>query len=325
MLWTGCAQHPEYNEIQGNAQGTTFQILYHGAGTANYSEEVEQLLTDFDKSLSLWCPDSFISLANAATDSMVRLPEGDEYFAPVLNAALKVRHKTKGAFDPTLYPLVSAWGFGAISPKSDSIPNVQELIAKYHIGGETSIGEAGPDRVLWKPVGMELDFNGIAQGYSVDVLAKMLEEKGQKNYMVEIGGELRCGGTRLGGSPWRISIDRPQAGERVAYDTIDVVNASLATSGSYRKFKERDGKRYSHCIDPRTGYPVEHALLSATVLAPTCMEADAYATAFMVLGVDQTMNMLKGSLGKDLEVLLIYDENGENKTVGTGRFKRGKE
>ncbi len=317
-----CSTSPRAHHLKGEAQGTTFSIKYYGDGAADYSEEIAEILTDFDKSLSLWRKDSFLSEVNANSDSVLRIPSEDAYFIPVFEASVEVFRKSKGAFDPSVYPLVRAWGFGAIPPDSDSIPDVDSLKIIHHIGGlQARIGEIGPDRVLKRPAGMQLDFNGIAQGYSVDVLGAFLESKGMSNYMVEIGGELLAKGARPEGIGWTIGIDKPQDGPRELIDTLTISNAAIATSGSYRKYKERDGKRYSHCIDPRSGYPVEHTLLSVTVLAPTCMEADAYATAFMVLGVEESLKKLNGPFGKKLEVMMIYDDQGENKIVGTGRFK----
>jgi thiamine biosynthesis lipoprotein len=320
-LLCSCSANVDQHHLKGEAQGTTFSIKYYGAGAEDYAEEIAEILTDFDKSLSLWRKDSFITEVNASIDSVLRIPNEDLYFIPVFKASVEVHHKSQGAFDPSVYPLVRAWGFGAIPSDPDSIPDVDSLKIIHHIGGlRAGVQEIGPNHVLKRPSGMQLDFNGIAQGYSVDVLGTFLESKGVSNYMVEIGGELLAKGTRPEGSGWTIGIDRPQDGPRELIDTLTISNAAIATSGSYRKYKERNGKRYSHCIDPRTGYPVEHTLLSVTVLAPTCMEADAYATAFMVMGVEETLKKLKGPLGKKLEVMMIYDDQGENKIVGTGRF-----
>ena len=321
LVLISCQVSPEFHHLRGEAQGTTFSIKYHGVGADDYSDEIAEILTDFDKSLSLWRKDSFLTLCNANPDSVIRIPPKDDYFIPVFEASKEVHRKTKGAFDPSVYPLVRAWGFGAIPPDSESIPDVLSLKKVHHIDQlRALVKEIGPDRTLLRPSGMQLDFNGIAQGYSVDVIGAFLEAQGLKDYLVEIGGELLAKGSRPQGHGWSIGIDRPTDGARELIDTLTIVDAAIATSGSYRKFKERDGKRYSHCIDPRTGYPVDHTLLSVTVIASTCMEADAYATAFMVMGVEETLDRLKGALGNKLEVMMIYDERGVNRTVGTGRF-----
>ena len=159
---------------------------------------------------------------------------------------------------------------------------------------------------------VDMGFNAIAQGFSVDVIAEYLQEQGINNYMVELGGEVLCLGVNSKGKPWRIAIDKPVDGdERVFQAIVDVQNKALATSGSYRKYFEENGKKYSHAIDPRTGYPVQHSLLSATVLANDCMLADAYATAFLVMGVEETQAFLNDHPELDMDVYLIYDEAGE--------------
>jgi thiamine biosynthesis lipoprotein len=321
LLLGGCSPQEQAHHLRGEAQGTTFSIKYHGEGADDYSSDIATILTDFDKSLSLWREDSFLSQVNADIDSIIRIPPEDLYFIPVLQASQTIHRESRGAFDPSVYPLVRAWGFGAIPPDSDSIPDVISLQKEHHIGGlNVLIKEIGPNMTLLRPAQMELDFNGIAQGYSVDVIGDFLESNGIGDYMVEIGGELLAKGSRPDGDGWSIGIDRPQDGPRELIDTLTLYDAAVATSGSYRKYKERDGKRYSHCIDPRTGYPVDHTLLSVTVIAPTCMEADAYATAFMVMGVEESLERLKRGLGKKLEVMMIYDDQGENRIVGTGRF-----
>lgn len=327
LVLSSCAEpRPEEYHLKGNAQGTTFSIRYHGESAEDFSEEIASILTEFDKSLSLWRDDSYLSKVNNSQDSLIEIPASDEFFIPVFEASRRINRQTQGAFDPSIYPLVKAWGFGAIPPDSDSIPDVDSLMNHFHIGDwQMNISDIGPARALNKPARTQLDFNGIAQGYSVDVLAEFLSSKGLNDYMVEIGGELIAKGHSTDGSPWTIGIDRPQDGERELAEVLELENAAIATSGSYRKYKERNGKRYSHCIDPRTGYPVDHTLLSVTVIAPSCMDADAYATAFLVMGVEKTLERLERGLDSKIEVLMIYDEGGENKMKGTGRFsEKGK-
>lgn len=324
LLLAGCSQdtQPEIYVFKGRAQGTTMQVNYVATEELDIEDEVADLLNQFDESLSLWRESSLIKKVNQSEDSLVPIPVEDRYFVPVFDASIKIRQITNGAFDPTVYPLVKAWGFGAVSPLSDSIPDVTRIMQEHHIGERCHIAEAGPRRMISRPTGMQFDYNGIAQGYSVDLLAQLIEEKGIENYMVEIGGELFAQGLRPDGGAWRVGVETPESTvEKPEFQqAIELRGKAIATSGSYRKFQERDGKRYSHCIDPRTGYPVEHSLLSVTVIASDCMHADAYATAFMVMGVEETMKKLSGPLGEQLEVLMIYFENGENQVIGTGRF-----
>ena len=169
-----------------------------------------------------------------------------------------------------------------------------------------------------------LDFNAIAQGYTVDVLASFLDSKGISNYLVEVGGELKAKGTKLNDSSWTVGIEQP--GESITGDfalntIIRIKDKSLATSGNYRKFYVEDGKKYAHIIDPFTGYPAKHNLLSATVIAENCMTADAYATAFMVMGLDKSKQFLSEHKDLNLEVFFIYDEDGVSKTYASKNFE----
>ncbi|MDA0714070.1 MAG: FAD:protein FMN transferase [Bacteroidetes bacterium] len=314
-----CAQKEEPFQLAGKAQGTTFSIKYHGPNAVDLSQEVSDALNGIDESLSLWRPDSFISQVNARTDSMVAMPRNDVYFMEVFKLAKKVFQESKGAFDPSIYPLIKAWGFGAVSPDSEDVPDVDSLREAIMIGGfDVVLAEVGPEKLFILPRGMQLDFNAIAQGYSVDVIAEILEDKGITDYMVEIGGEVRANGVRPDGKAWNIGIDRPiEDGERSLIKEVQVEDESLATSGNYRKAVMRGGKRYSHTIDPETGYPVTHNLLSATVVTKSCALADAYATVCMVLGTEKALDFAER---KNLDVYLIYDDNGVMKEKGTGRF-----
>jgi len=320
LLLSACQTPPQEFELEGKAQGTTFYIKYHGEKAVNLSKEIAASLTEIDESLSLWRPDSFISKLNARKDSMIGIPKGDKHFLNNFKKSKLIFNESEGAFDPSVYPLVKAWGFGAIAPDSEEIPNVDSIKTAQHIGGfKVILAEVAGENILILPQGMELDFNAIAQGYSVDVIADLLEEKGIHDYMVEIGGEMKGAGSRTDGNPWRIGIDRPTAGERSLIHEVDVKNEALATSGNYRKAVIREGKRYSHTIDPISGYPVTHNLLSATVITKDCASADAYATVCMVMGTEKALEFAKK---KHLEVYLIYDQDGKFMEVGTGRFAK---
>jgi len=320
LLLAACtARTPDSYVLTGKAQGTTFQIKYHGDMASDYSEEVQEVLEAVDVSLNLWREDSFISKVNAAKDSVNVIPNDDRYFAELTDMSKQVHHKTRGAFNPSVYPLVKAWGFGAISPDSDTIPDVKGILAEYAIEGfPVIIAAIGPDEALMKPPNMELDFNAIAQGYTVDLICRLLEEKGVEDYLVEVGGELRAGGVREDGSSWVIAVEKPEDGARSVLESFELNDAAMATSGNYRKYVVREGKRYSHTIDPISGYPVSHTLLSATVITSTCALADAYATSLMVMGVDQGLEFART---QDLEVLLVYSVGEAYEMTGTGRFE----
>ncbi len=322
---SSCANE-EYN-LTGNAQGTTFNITYHGDKAADFSREVEVILLSMDASLSLWKDESFLSKVNAMTGTKIGVPSDDKFFIPMLTKSRDVYTESKGYFDPSLYPLIKAWGFGAVD-KVKEIPDVNALKQQCGFGVyDAYIANVGPERLFIKAPGRQFDFNGIAQGYTVDVIANMLELNGVSDYMIELGGELITSGLKKDGSKWRIGIDDPVAGspllqeERKVRREIQLSDKALATSGSYRKFYERDGKKYSHTIDPFTGSPVNHQVLSVTVLMDECALADAYATAFMCMGLEKTKAFLAQHTNMGIEVFIIYNQDDELQEYATGRFK----
>jgi thiamine biosynthesis lipoprotein len=248
----------------------------------------------------------------------------------VFEVAREVWRETEGAFDPTVFPLVQAYGFGLENRQEMTQEKVDSIME--HTGftpSEIEMIEVEKEhlyKVTWIRKGVpttRIDFNAIAQGYSVDVVADFLLMNGVDNYMVEIGGEVTCLGVKPDSSLWRIGIDKPleKSQKRELEAIVELENTSLATSGSYRKFYEKDGVKYSHTIDPKTGWPVQHSLISATVMTPSCMKADAYATSFMVMGVEKTKEFLQMHPRLGLEVFLIYDENGEWETFATEGMK----
>ncbi len=291
-------------EIAGETMGTTYSIKYLQKEGENYKTSIDSLLELFNQSLSTYIPSSEISQFNQSTVFKFQLP----YFYPVLKRSYEIYQKTDGAFDPTVGPLVNAWGFGPESPEMPTEETIDSLLQFVRF-----------DSVYFDSIsvcklmsGIELDFSAIAKGYGVDVVVDFLRRKGIENMMVEIGGEMVCLGRNQEDQIWRIGIDRPSGGEgtRPLQAVVALSNRALATSGNYRNYYEKDGKKFSHTIDPKTGYPVDHTLLSASVFAPDCMTADAFATAFMVLGLERAKAMLKEE--NDLEAYLMYsDDNGE--------------
>jgi FAD:protein FMN transferase len=304
LLLISCEkQKPAYLSLGGKAQGTTFNITYQDSLQRDFSQPVDSLLRLIDKSMSLWDSSSVISRV-ARNEPNVQL---DEHFINVFRRAQEVSLATEGAFDVTVGPLVKAWGFsykrGLPPPDAAKVDSLLQLVGYQKVTIENGMLHKADPR-------MEMDFNAIAQGYTVDLIAQYFEKQGIKNYLVEIGGELRCAGFSSQGKKWQIGIDKPvenDTGERPLQTTIALSGKSLATSGSYRKFIVKDGKKYSHAIDPKTGNPVNHNLLSVSVIADDCATADAYATAFLVMGTDKAMELAKS---KNLEVYCIY--TGEN-------------
>ncbi|SDK69893.1 thiamine biosynthesis lipoprotein [Catalinimonas alkaloidigena] len=301
-------QHPT---LAGNTMGTTYHIRYQDAQGRNLQEGVDSLLVAFNQSLSTYIPTSEISEFNDSHALRYRSP----YFFPVLQKSKEVFELTDGAFDPTVMPLVKAWGFGPGEreyPDSARVDSLRSLVGFTQIEFDNTSVRKAKEEVM-------LDFSAIAKGYGVDVVGEYLEERGIQDYMVEIGGEVRCRGENAEGQSWRIGIKNPeyktQSDERPTA-ILNLQDRSMATSGNYENYYIKDGRRYAHTIDPKTGYPVEHTLLSASVVATDCMTADAFATAFMVLGKDKAIQLAQRM--EDLEVLLIYsDEAGELRTFQT--------
>src|SRR5690554_3628361 len=293
--------------VNGKTMGTTYRLVYLDMEGRDFKDEVDSLLVEFNQSLSTYLPDSELSRFNQQDSILLERP----FFLPVLKKSKEVHHATGGAFDPTVGPLVNAWGFGpdGIQPK-DSV-DIKSLLSLVDFDAisfdDAMIKKSRP--------GVYLDFSAIAKGYAVDVVSEYLLQNGITNMLVEIGGELRARGHNDRGELWKVGVNRPDDKE-FSNDIISIValnNKGMATSGNYRNFYVQDSVKYAHTIDPLTGYAVQHGLLSATVVADDCMTADAYATAMMVMGVEKSIALLDKM--ENLEAYLIYnDESGEVKT-----------
>ncbi len=313
----------KWMHLEGNAQGTTFSIKYEGE--KDFSKEVKGIFDRMDQQLSTYIDESVITVFNNSQEAIRKLSHNDTLFRGVFKKSKEVYSKSGGAFNPAVMPLVEYWGFS----REEMIP---DLIDSSKVDSlmefiDFSKCEYMPTRgaQIQLPEKMQLDFNGIAQGYTVDKIAEMLENNGIKNYMIEVGGEVRAKGKNEREQYWKLGIDKPIDinADHELQAIITLVNRSMATSGNYRKFYEKDGVRYSHTIDPFTGYPVQHSLLSATVLADDCASADAFATAFMVMGVEKTKEFLEKNKNLKLDVYLIF--SGENGKFNTWFSKGVKE
>jgi thiamine biosynthesis lipoprotein len=316
--------------IQGKTQGTTYTIIADDEKLLSLQVEIDSILADFDKCLSSYRDSSIVNMISNADTGLHIYSDINQYFTRCFQASVDVYKLSEGAFDPSIFPLVSAWGFlknPAISMSQMQVDSVLQLTG-FDAGVDYELDLMEEDKHTLKKfairklrASLKLDFNAIAQGLSVDVLCEFLNEQGIQNYYVEIGGELRVKGTNKEGQPWRIGIDladesnaKSQA-NRTLTAIIAVENSAVATSGSYRKFYEKDGKKFSHTIDPKTGYPVQHNLLSATVVAENAAFADALATVFMVWGTEKTIEFV--SINKEylFEVLLQFtNEDGQMET-----------
>jgi thiamine biosynthesis lipoprotein len=311
------APGPEPIKFRGEAQGTYYAVTYYDEQGRNLQPSIDSILKSFDQTASLWVEQSLLSRINR-NDSTATL---NEDFIAIFETAMEVGRLSGGAFDITVGPLVRAWGFGPDGPQAIDTTRIDSLLA--YVGADKVMLRG--DTLVKSSPGVMIDLNAIAQGYAVDMLGQYLEAKGIGNYIIDIGGEVLAKGTKPGGELWKIGIEKPadSAGsERVIESVLQITGKAMATSGNYRKYYERGGVRYSHTIDPRTGYPVEHSMLSASVIADNCCLADAWATAFMVMGKEETMKF--AAKNKFLDVYLIYsDQSGEVETwhsEGFGKY-----
>ena len=276
-----------YQHNKGFIFGTVYNITYQS--DKNLEKEIIRELDKVDASLSPFNEKSIISKINRNEEAVV-----DNYFYDVFNLAMQISEDTKGAFDITVAPIVNAWGFGF---KSGSSPTSQYIDSLKQFIGYKKVRIDKDKHVVKQDERIMLDCSAIAKGYGSDVVARLFNAKGIKNYMIEIGGEIVASGLSEKRLPWKIGITKPSEdslGTSNELQTIlNITDCAMATSGNYRNFYYKNGKRYAHTIDPRTGYPIQHNILSATVIAKSCAQADAYATSFMVLGLDEAKKILE--------------------------------
>ena len=274
-----------YIRNQGMAQGTYYSAIYLQPDGRDLQHEIDSFLNVINNSLSVYNPNSIISRVNR-NDTNVIL---DDIFEQMFVASQRISEITHGAFDITVAPLISAWGFGANVLDEQNQPNVDSLL---ELTGYQKVKLINHKIVKEHP-SLMLNANAIAQGLTSDLVGKLLESFGCENYLFDVGGEIVSKGVNEKGEKWRVGIDKPiddpSASNREIQAIMLVNDAALTTSGNYRKFYYRDGKKIGHTIDPKTGYPIIHNLLSVTVIAPTCTEADAFCTAFMVMGADSAL------------------------------------
>ena len=296
----------------GKVFGTYYKITYKSS--TNLHEAIKGRMSEVDYSLSPFNKKSIITAINNNCDTTV-----NEMFTAVFNLAQEISAQTEGAFDITVAPLVNAWGFGF---KKGTLPDSLTVDSlRQYIGYNTISLENGKVKKLHSET--MLNCSAIAKGYGCDAVANLLVENGITDFMVEIGGEVVTKGSNEKGNNWAIGIskpnDNPGTTENELQDVITISGKGMATSGNYRNFRYENGKKYSHTISPATGYPVEHSLLSATVIANDCATADAWATAFMVMGTEKALELCKKN--KDIEGYFIYaDKDGNYKTAMSSGF-----
>lgn len=302
-----------YHYQKGKIFGTFYHIIYESNTT--HQNAIDSLFLIFDNSLSTYNKNATISKVNRNEKVVL-----DGYFIHLFEKSVSCSQKTDGAFDITVTPLVDAWGFGSGRKFKEVDKHVIDSLKQY-VGMDKVRLESG--KIVKKYPEIQFNVNAVAKGYGVDVIADYLESQHVHNYLVEIGGEIRALGKNENRRTWTTGINKPiddstQMNQELQNDIILMPSGAMATSGNYRNFYIKDGKKYAHTIDPKTGYPVSHNLLSATVCMPTCLEADALATAFMVLGLEKGIKLAEE---EQIPVYFIYSEAGQNKVYMSEYFR----
>ena len=301
--------------LQGEAQGSYYAVTYYDKQERNFQHEIDSIFHAIDLSVNLWVDTSVISKVNRNEDVTL-----DSIFIDNFRIAQEAAQLSDGYFDPTISPIVAAWGFSykhgdSITPQL--IDSLKQLVDYRKIRIENG-------NVVKDNPAMTLDFNAIAQGYTSDLIASFLDSRGIKNYLVNTGGEIMAKGCKPDSTSWIVGIEKPaenQYSEQEVKTRVALYDKGLVTSGSTRKYVERDGKRYSHCIDPRTGYPVEHNVLSVTVLAENAVWADALASVCMVMGLEKSLPLIEKMDGVEAYYIFVNDKN-ELEVYATEGFEK---
>lgn len=310
-----CQNSPsKYIYNKGMVYGTVYSITYESPNGIDLQDKITEKFNGYNLMFSTYAKESIISKVNSNQPT-----ELSNEFIICFKKAREVSKKTNGAFDITAGAMVNAWGFGPEEKKKMTKERVDSLI---QITGYEKI-KLENGQIIKENPNIKIDMSAIAKGYTSDLIANFLAENGCKNYMVEIGGEVAAKGINERGKTWTIGINKPDEndilGSTGLQAKVKLTDHGMATSGNYRNFYVEDGKKYAHTIDPKTGYPVQHSILSSTVIANDCMTADAYATAFMVLELEQGIEIARNI--QEIEVFFIYaDEQGNNQVYMSDGF-----
>lgn len=304
------SEYSQYQQVDGMVWNTTYHVTFNG--DPSLKDSIASILTEVGNALNVFDPESLVSKVNKQDSTPV-----NDHFIRVFSMSVKVNRATDGAFDPTIAPLIRAWGFAkGHTPTTDTlrIDSILDFcgIQKTHIAS---------DMLVKDDIRTEFNFSAIAKGYGCDMVGRMLEKNGVENYLVEIGGEISAKGKSPSDKEWRISIDKPEwQGDTIIHNSqliVSLTNCGMATSGNYRNFHvDSEGKRYGHTISTKTGRPVVSDIVSATVIANSAMEADAWATSFMALGADPSIALNKKL---NLPIFLIL---ADSTTYASPKFKR---
>ena len=321
LLAAACSAPNEPTRLQGEAQGTFYTIAYCDKQHRDLRPQIDSLLHAFDLTASLWEENSLIRQANLHQPTHV-----NSTFCHLLNNSLQMEQYTQGAFNCKIGALVNLYGFGFENRSDITDVQVDSLLRLIHQGQCTLTLDADSLPTVILSPGVQLDFNAIAQGYSVDLLAALFDSLDVTDYLIDVGGEVRAKGSKPDGTPWAVGIERPAQNKYSAQEietAIALTNRSVVTSGNYRKYYEQDGVRYSHTIDPATRRPVSHSLLSASVVSAEAWYADAMATAFMVMGLERSLQFIQDHPDNpDIQAaFFIYHDGSEYRTLATPAFQ----
>ena len=304
LVLLSCNSELKNTKLNGLIFGTFYEITYSAKGNDNYQKQLDNIFDVVNKSMSNYQPDSDISKVNRHELDVV-----DSYFVEVFMAAKKIYDQTDGIFDPTIGKLVNAWNFGSeqykTRPDSLKIDSLMQYVGFDKIRLKNNV-------LIKNDPKPYIDFNAIAKGYAVDLIAEFLDSKTVDNYMINVGGELRTKGINIDKqSGWTVGIENPNFDGTKSYDKVFVLkNSAMATTGTYRKFKlDEKGNRYAHIINTKTGYPTRTKILSVSVIAENCMMADGYATAFQAMGIEKVKVFL--SAHPELKVCIIFENNNK--------------
>jgi len=282
-----CTQQPQFVRFSGNALGTYYLVSYYHINGKSYQAEIDSILREFLFVASLHEPKSEINAVNNNMDILL-----SPMFQDIFNKAVSISEITNGAFDFTVGPLVRAFGFWNTEREEMTDERIAEYLKLVDFRGIQIVD----GRIVKRDPNMKIDFNAVAKGYAVDLVGEFLESRGIETFLISIGGDALGRGVRPNGNCWRVGIESPVEtflSAREVETVVQLCNAALVTSGTYRRYFEQDGRRFSHTIDPKTGRPVDHSLLSVTVRDSTAWRADALATAMMVLGVEKSLQLLE--------------------------------
>lgn len=304
-LFATACQHEQFQQFEGSAFGTIYHVTYPGKPSPTLHKQIDSVLNTINSTFSIFDTNSLISNINRGDDEIL-----NDDFLKVLQTSLLISQQTNGAFDCTCQPLVELFGFGTKNQKH-TIPQSVIDSVKQFVGYQ--LLSIDGRKIVKQDARVQLNFNAIAKGYAVDKVADFLKSIGYQNFIVEIGGEIVTAGTK-NGKEWKVGIQVPtetKDGPAESFKQFKLTDKAVATSGNYRNYFEQDGVRYTHILDPATGKPEQTNLLSVTVIAPDCITADAYATAFMVLGIERCKRIVQQH--PELEVYVILDDHGKFK------------